>query len=733
MSPNNLDLDTRLLSEYVYALNIARRQVAAYPPGHPMITSAADKLLALQEKLLEFRRELTIGIARDSLLVDNKQLDPANPVYRDLASNLFNARVASLTVQSGATARDVRLLFEVLAYPGERIAAAGGLTALFQTSGVQGFTAREIDYRAFHATEVEVIQAPKTVGGKEDSAVLWKAFASAMVGGTIDPRGVRELPQGHFDPVLLAEAMNREQETGKGGGETSYEQAIADFVMRSNSHHVDDQSRLDLYDRLGVLIEQLSPELRRRLLNSTLQGLSTTPEQARELLGTWSHTMIVDALEQVETGQLQVPRILLDILGKLGSQNVPAESRRQAPVAMAGNRERAGELVSKLFREGQVDSFVPDDYSDALSVLAAAEVSTSLEPAQVETLLDNLNGHALERQFCAILLDLLEHEVGSQSVASIKHNLGEMTPYFLESGDFSELAEIYERLLLLRDKSPHAVAPAVSACLDIFAGEEFITQVLDGLDQWGKDLYPDIREMIGRIGVPFVNPLLDRLAEEPVMARRRLYMECLQRIGTQALVFVVGRLHDPRWYVVRNLVILLRELNDPEALRPLSRLFSHPHPKVQHEVIRTLLHFKDPRADRYLLHELRKGGDDEFMTGVVRLAANSRSSEVAMRLAELLNERANTESELALKRTIIASLAEMHCVQSLPALGAFIEGRSLLMSKSLQKLKLEAVASLARYPGTEAVELLVRLSQKAGGEIAHAAERLYLQARLSRS
>ncbi len=47
---DKLDLDTRLLSEFLYALNIARRQVAAYPPGHPMITAASEKLLTLGER-----------------------------------------------------------------------------------------------------------------------------------------------------------------------------------------------------------------------------------------------------------------------------------------------------------------------------------------------------------------------------------------------------------------------------------------------------------------------------------------------------------------------------------------------------------------------------------------------------------------------------------------------------------------------------------------------------------
>src|SRR5512139_3855150 len=81
----DIDLDTRLLSDFIYSLNIARRQVTAYPSGHPMIAAAAEKLLALLEKVLEFRREVTLGIARDTLLLDGKQLDHTNPVYRDFA------------------------------------------------------------------------------------------------------------------------------------------------------------------------------------------------------------------------------------------------------------------------------------------------------------------------------------------------------------------------------------------------------------------------------------------------------------------------------------------------------------------------------------------------------------------------------------------------------------------------------------------------------------------------
>ncbi len=726
MPSGNLDLDTRQLSEFIYALNIARKQVAAYPPGHPMILSAAEKLLALKEKLLEFRPELTIGIARDTLLIDDKQLDPRNPVYRDLAVSLFGARVASLTVMAGSTVDDVRIFFEIMAYPTERISAAGGLSALLSSSGVRGFKAKEIDYRSFHATEVDSLSAPSISGVNEESAVLWKAFVGGVVSGTIDPDGVRHLPQVQLDPVLLAEILNREHQSGKEHVTESYEHAIAEFVKNSAGNQIDHRSRSELFDRMGTLIDKLSPELRRRMLNSTLQGLAATEDATGAMLANWSHATIVEAIELAETGQLQVPQLLLDILGKFDGGLSGTASQRQLSVPAQRDQRQTAELLSRLFHDGNIESYIPQDYSDALSVLAAADIATILDHGQIEGLLDNLNGHTLERQFCAITLELMAQDVENRSVDTITRNLDELIPYFLAAGDFQALSEIHIHLLRLREVPTPSFETAVHKSLDIFAGEIFTSQVLDGLDEWGKDQYPAIRELISRVGIPFVDPLLDRLAEEPLIARRRLYMECLKCIGLPACGFIVGRLSDTRWYVVRNLVILLREIDNPEILRPLGRLFTHPHPKVQYEVIRTCLHYNDPRANRYLLHELDKT-DPGFLAGVVRLAAGSRSPEVGVKLAGLLNSRGNSEPELVLKGIVVSSLAEMGCVQALPMLAQFMESRTLFMSRALQRLKLEAIASLERFNSPDAADIAIRLQQKSSGEIAVAAERVLLK------
>ena len=121
---------------------------------------------------------------------------------------------------------------------------------------------------------------------------------------------------------------------------------------------------------------------------------------------------------------------------------------------------------------------------------------------------------------------------------------------------------------------------------------------------WGKEKYEAIRLLIAPDRAPFIEPLLDELASEGSMSLRQFYLAVLGDLGPAVRDAAVARLQDKRWYVVRNLLILLRSLNDPSVLKPIGHLFTHPHPQVQLEVMKTYLHFGDPRATRYLLKEL---------------------------------------------------------------------------------------------------------------------------------
>src|SRR5512143_3005166 len=77
-----LPIDAKLLTDAVIELNISRRSVGLYPQEHPITKESLEKAFNFLQKLFEIRNSITIGIAKDTLVVDEYTLERKNPVFR---------------------------------------------------------------------------------------------------------------------------------------------------------------------------------------------------------------------------------------------------------------------------------------------------------------------------------------------------------------------------------------------------------------------------------------------------------------------------------------------------------------------------------------------------------------------------------------------------------------------------------------------------------------------------
>jgi hypothetical protein len=721
----SLDLDTRLLSEFVYALNIARRQVLAYPQGHPIVSAATSKLIAVVSPLLEFRKDITLGIARDTLIVDGKALDAANPVFRDLAQNLFNKRIASLTISRDLTEDEVYEFFGFFCQTAEQLAEAGGFEQILARSDFRNIRAQGVDFSAFSTTDVDVVHAPKTKALENDTALLWKSFANGIVKGSIDPNGEKFVPEEDIDPVLLAEVMNQGQDAGTGSLGMSYDEAITAFLREADQQKNRGQAYEETVDRLGKMAGNLNPELRRQFLNSMLRSCSERPDTAEAVLSKVPQSALLDAFEHMDASAIEIPQTLMDVLGKLASSS--GDEVSQSRVAGEVNRSvhETAEQLTSLFSEDRSEYFVPRDYQDALAVMASAQVDHDLDKDQVDELVSSLAGHKIEAQFSAVLLDLLERGVDQPTSDAVGHNLAELIDYFLEAGNFESLTTVYVQLHRYVTAHSKVTFDETLETLQRFASDEFVATVLDGLEVWGKSVQDSIQTLIGHVGAPFVDPLLDRLAEEPSMSRRRLLMQCLVKIGPDVLVPVAARFNDDRWYFVRNMVIVLRQIKDPSIVMLMGRLSGYDHPKVQFEVMNTYLHYGDDRANRFLHKELT-GKNPASLLNAVRLAAKSSDPRVVSLLSKVLNKRFPVDRELEVKTSVVKVLQEKATDEVLPEMESFLLGKKMF-GGSAEPLKIKAVAVLGKIGSVDAGILAGKVAQSTSGALAKAAEEVLVQ------
>jgi HEAT repeat protein len=136
--------------------------------------------------------------------------------------------------------------------------------------------------------------------------------------------------------------------------------------------------------------------------------------------------------------------------------------------------------------------------------------------------------------------------------------------------------------------------------------------------------------------------LINRLGDAATIEERRRCVNALLDAGDGGDALLEG-LRDPRWYVVRNVALILGELREPAAVRALARCLQHEDERVREAAAQALTRIDTPAATHALLSGLRAPD-----ASVRRLAARaaSRAAEHRVPLApEVLAARVRIEPD----------------------------------------------------------------------------------------
>jgi hypothetical protein len=159
-------------------------------------------------------------------------------------------------------------------------------------------------------------------------------------------------------------------------------------------------------------------------------------------------------------------------------------------------------------------------------------------------------------------------------------------------------------LLDALDKTPHAgggAAPMIWRCL---LHPETVRQIFEErpID------FRSFDRLLPRFNQQALEAVFDVVAQSPSRAVRRALLDRLQRLGPDVARLAIRRLQDTRWYVVRNMLALIAELNDVPSGFSATPFLGHADPRVRHEALRILLRRPGER-DRALRHVLESERD----------------------------------------------------------------------------------------------------------------------------
>lgn len=692
-------IDDGLLAEIVHEFNLARRNVSSYPKGHPVVARSCERVADLFERLLSDRDELTFGIAKETLLFGADSLARTTPAVKGVARVLFYHGIALITFRKGLTPKEIEEFNGILALKRARISADGGMDQLMHRAGIENLRITRIRYDAFHAG------GDSAGSDRYDPALssLWECFVRGLMqdvpslGSDGDvpatPEALAELLNGLYGdaPRLIAENL----ETS--GWEINGPAALPEGDQES-------------IRKIGAFIAKLDRKLRGYFLEGLLNSITGPEDASLRVLCQLPPDMVPEIAEYVHCNKPILSPLAVEVVERLIGLSAP-DGLVSGSAGSGGpiREESADDELEGLLLEEAEEEFVPPEYLETLRELASARELPELAGAELDQLKRSLASESIESSVSGLILASMEFADPGQ-LEALKRNLLELSRYFLETGDFQSLEQMYCRLRASVSESGRGGGDVGDAVLRSLESAGFAAEVVCGLDVWGKVKYREIGSLIQRVGRPFIEPLLDRLAGEENRTLRRWCLDQLLKMASSAKEAVLARLNDPRWYFVRNLVIILQHSGDPAVLPHLAAVARFPHPRVRQIVLETYLRFRYPEGDRLLLHDLNSGEPGERLRAI-RHAGKSRDPQVRQALLKILGAKGLSPEWFEAKKAAIHSLARMGCADVLPVLEGMLASRHFFRRALHDTLKREIVLSLARYGDSSAVALLQKVAR----------------------
>jgi hypothetical protein len=670
---------SRDLADFLIELSIALHKHAMYPEGHPSLAPAASGVTRRVASLLEDRATVSLGVARNQLVIEGVATDPKHPVLRELAGRLHRHHLGAITFRRGVEQGEVADALRTLAIEAERTGQPLGLGDRDRLAAWPHVQLHPLTYERLELTDQD---GPPAREGDARAAQLWVGLARAALATA--PEDTRPMPT---EPAVIAQAIDEHSKAEA----TGYDQVIVGYLLQiaAELKTAGSAEAAALRRRTGRLIRTLKPETLRRLV-----GMGGDFAQRRQFVSDAADGMAVDAVLDIlkaaaETSHETISHSLVRLLSKLAA-HAEAGAAPVRPQADAALREQ----VQRLLAGWTLADPNPGAYGEALQRMARAAPAAAPRRDHHATEPDRLVAMALE-----------VGTLGPRLHAAVDRVVGE--------GRLAQLLDALEGGV-----ADTAAAATVRAQIATAAAVQQIV-AREPID------FKLLERLVPLVGTAAAPPLLDALAAAESRGARRGLLAQLAKMGAEIGPLVVARLDDGRWYVTRNLLGLLEELGAPPAGFSAAPYMRHADARVRWQAVK--LQLKLP-AER----------DDALITGL--RDQDPRTLRLALSLAVALQAFPDAAVPLLVNRATDRTLAGdlralavrgLGCTRASAALETLLQitagGRTLFGREKLAVKSPELLVALSALASGWSHDLRARArlaiaASSADSEIRHAAQ-----------
>lgn len=697
------DAPTVSLTSFVGELALAWQKLAIYQEGHPARDHAVGRAHSVLVRLIAPAGTLSLGVSQGGLLGPEEKL--TSGAASRLAAALYLREVAVIRFEEGVEAAELEQLLELLPHRGvyqkDRLLADD-----LADCGVSHVIVETVDFTGLVATD------SLDSAEEERPESLWDRIIQRLLNDQrlAAVRAIRQEPgEGSLAKLLalinaVMERYGAEREEVPRPGATlerdEIMSALAGLIGRAigdqTTEDADPEARRSTARHVTELLAALPEGLGEGALDSAMRKLVTNEGTAPGLLSlasAVSAAQMVGSLRRLRIDKISFSPALVSLLESLIAGAEPKAFGRE----LSREPESRARELRRIFADEDVDRVGPAaGFDERLFLDLRHHVPIHSRFADLDPYLDTLTRERETVLLSVTLANLLSQSVfGEGQVGWIVRQQEETFRSMLADGRLLTAARTVEAVVDLAANAPEeSVREAAERCLEAFRQGETLATIVDSIGEMPVSSIPSFHRLIGLLGESAIRQLFLVLGDETDMSRRRRIFDLLASLGSAVAPAAVSLLDDPRWYMTRNILSLLRQVGATIDLKVFLKGIGHDDARVRHEAVKCI-----PELERNispgLVERILEDPDPKVAEAAVGIFGRARIATASEPLVSLLQRPDPLGRHKKLRLKALTALGELGDPQVLPQIGRFFRSWFAVVSNEERHAAFE---SLRYYP-----------------------------------
>lgn len=700
------------------AMTIALRAWGFYPPEHPAVALAVDRLVAAAADAASGGL-MQLAVTPHALLIDGLPLDSSDLAVVECAELLHDRDILQLTIVAPATDPVARALLTVLSLDRETRRARGGPAAIWATEDQTQILLEQIDYQ-------EILERELDEGPARRDAT-WKSIVRSILMGrkTFTAEEQQRLLEISRDVGAIGELCKDTKEP---------------YCTPDGSPMVTTQAAtvLAVYRHIAKTVTALEPERVQEVIDSlALAAGNLEPSTALELLlqeESQDEGILIGAALRKAFDDQQVAMLLARALSSPGHPTsrlaqvldtlAPDEQRKRRVLTLAkkliserdfGSKRPIDDIrksLDELLLQYDESTYVSADYRQSMDQAAsrAADLAARGLPPEMDEWLDTLGHDSVRRLSGQLLIDLLRNETVAGRMGETARDMGAFVEELLLAGVYDECLPVVEELVAATRRKPAIAPEACRRAVDAIGASAALTEAAGSLAEQTADECMAFEKLVRAIGPATVHALLSAYQREDGGVATDRATAILAQLGPPAIAPIAAAIDDKRWFVQRELAKALGLIGTSAGVPPLQALLRRTDLRVLQTAVSALAGIDDPAAQR-ALHTVLKASSGEARATVISALVGMKDPRVVPMLARVLQDSDPFGDENPLVHETLTALATLRDDRALPQIAAVAKQKRWMAWGKTTRLRDACLRTLARIGTPKARATLAGLAQ----------------------